>query len=729
MWGPDGHLYVSSNGSGEVLKYDEVTGAFLGVFTPDASSPSGLAFAPDRTANQPSYLPVVHTTSGDVLGLPAAYGVRTYKGIRYAEPPTGALRWRRPVRRSESPTPIKAIGHGPQCPQPGGGSEDCLKISLWAPPTDPNAPPRPVLFYIHGGSHVGGGIGGVADGTALAHSQNIIVAEAQYRLGALGFFGLPALAAEDPNGSTGNYGLLDHLEALRWLRDNVAAFGGDPNQITIAGQSAGGHSVCALLASPLSDGLFRAAIIDSGQCIYARALDLPAASPVRSDPFVGPTVYDHSTAIAASAGCSASDLACLRGKSAVEMVQALAAQPKALSGEQRATMAIDGYVLPETPTSLLRQGAADHRPLMIGSVADEATVFFPNLGHHHQPRELRGRRPAGGGEHARRRAASALSGRQRSRGDVPPALRGHDLRLSDALRRRRGRGKRQPGVGLPPELRADLLPRVAERRVAHVPRAGSVLRVRELPQLAAAGIAVDADDIALSESMQNAWGSFVRTGVPTTTAPWPVYAPTTPGDLASVSVMLFDSPNHTVPGNLFRSGRCASLLPVANFLDADRDVATYEEDNCPVTTNTNQADAEADTVGDACDNCMNVANPRVAADFLTQNPWATLTGGQRDDDHDGYGNKCDAKFPGVAGNSVSGADLTQFRASNGQPRDGDTCGTNGSRPCAIFDLDETANSISGNDLSRFRSLNGIPPGPKCPSCPLACTPGTAGTCN
>ena len=128
---------------------------------------------------------------------------------------------------------------------------------------------------------------------------------------------------------------------------------------------------------------------------------------------------------------------------------------------------------------------------------------------------------------------------------------------------------------------------------------------------------------------------------------------------------------------------------------------------------------------------MNVPNARVTPNetsFLAANPWATLTGGQRDDDHDGYGNKCDAKFPGVAGTSVSGNDLTQFRASNGQSRLVDLCGTTHTRPCAIFDLDESSNSIGGNDLSLFRALNGFPPGPKCPLCPLECEPGSAGTC-
>jgi hypothetical protein len=165
--------------------------------------------------------------------------------------------------------------------------------------------------------------------------------------------------------------------------------------------------------------------------------------------------------------------------------------------------------------------------------------------------------------------------------------------------------------------------------------------------------------------------------------------------------------------------------------DRDSDGQPNTADNCPNDANPDQADSDADGVGDVCDNCLNQANPRVtpdAAGYLATNPWATLTGEQRDDDHDGYGNKCDAKFPGVAGTLVGAGDLTQFRASNGKSRTGDTCGTTHARPCAIFDLDESSTLVGAPDLAQFRLLNGKAPGPKCANCPLDCAAGTAGTC-
>jgi len=166
--------------------------------------------------------------------------------------------------------------------------------------------------------------------------------------------------------------------------------------------------------------------------------------------------------------------------------------------------------------------------------------------------------------------------------------------------------------------------------------------------------------------------------------------------------------------------------------DTDGDGLIDSLDNCPVTANRDQFDTDMDGVGNACDNCVNLYNPRVTPDvttYLTNNPWATLTGGQRDDDHDGFGNRCDGKFPGTAGTITGSPDLGQMQHSLGHPRAVDTCGTSGTMPCAIFDLDEINAVINSGDLGVWRSLNGKLPGPKCPTCPLTCTAGTAGTCN
>ncbi len=171
-----------------------------------------------------------------------------------------------------------------------------------------------------------------------------------------------------------------------------------------------------------------------------------------------------------------------------------------------------------------------------------------------------------------------------------------------------------------------------------------------------------------------------------------------------------------------------NCLEVDVGFDSDGDGVPDLGDNCPTVANASQLDADADFVGDACDNCVNRANPRPVGCFTsaTCDQWATLTGGQRDDDHDGYGNRCDAKF--VGSRLVGALDLAQMRASSNQARSGDTCGTSQARPCAIFDLDESDALIGTGDLTVFRALNNKLPGPKCASCPLPCTAGTAGTC-
>ncbi|MEX2208583.1 MAG: thrombospondin type 3 repeat-containing protein [Myxococcota bacterium] len=188
------------------------------------------------------------------------------------------------------------------------------------------------------------------------------------------------------------------------------------------------------------------------------------------------------------------------------------------------------------------------------------------------------------------------------------------------------------------------------------------------------------------------------------------------------------------------------LATVGSEPDGDLDGVPDSADNCPTVPNSGQEDggvgpafeSPADGVGDACDNCVNAINARLDATYVTSNPWATLTGDQRDDDHDGYGNVCDGDFNQSF--STTAADSAQFKASIGALKAADTCGTAGDRPCAIFDINATnatessAGGISAADTARYKQLIGAPPGPRCADCTgsgsvlLPCTAGTAGSC-
>lgn len=179
------------------------------------------------------------------------------------------------------------------------------------------------------------------------------------------------------------------------------------------------------------------------------------------------------------------------------------------------------------------------------------------------------------------------------------------------------------------------------------------------------------------------------------------------------------------------SARCDIGAIEVSYGDSDYDLVGDADDNCPTVANDSQPDVDSDEVGDACDNCVEVPNPKVGSAFLWS--WVTLTGGQRDDDHDGFGNICDADFPGTTGGNVGPADTAQFKASIGKPASGDVCGTSGTLPCAIFDLNLTQHTdfvgnISPADTARFKALLSSPPGPKCPTCPLYCTAGISGSC-
>ena len=293
-------------------------------------------------------------------------GALSFKGIPYAH----AERWRRPQLVSSWPGVLKAQRYGPICPQRGDitvrlgrllgqyvpdYSEDCLNLNVWTPQTSPPAGGWPVMVFIHGGSFTGGsGSEPIYDGAALAR-RGVVVVTINYRLGALGFLGLPGLAAEDPNGSTGNYGLLDQLAALEWVRRQIAGFGGDPQSVTVFGESAGAMSVCDLLTSPLAAGAFDRAIMESGGCNYVLTKEEAEA---------------RANELAREAGCAVDDLECWRALP-VEKLISLGSNAKADFEEGPFKPMVDGYVLPRLPEESLREGRVNAVPLLVGANANE----------------------------------------------------------------------------------------------------------------------------------------------------------------------------------------------------------------------------------------------------------------------------------------------------------------------------------------------------------------------
>ena len=308
--------------------------------------------------------PVV-TKEGLVKGKPDQASC-SWKAVPYAAPPVGKLRWRAPQPALTHSAALEAYQLGVSCPAKesltsGGESvgfgEDCLTLNIWRPN---KSGVFPVMFWIHGGGFTqGSGAYALYNGARLAAERDLVVVTINYRLGALGFLALPELAAEDENKSTGNYGLMDQIQALQWVRDNIAGFGGDPGNVTIFGQSAGGISVCALMASPPAAGLFHRAINMSGPCDMVAGME---------------DGYKQGQAIAAAAKCEgAGALDCLRRKPVDALV--VSGGNDLLNGGISFSPHLDGYIVPGQPLDLIREGKFNRTPLMIGSTKDEIKLF------------------------------------------------------------------------------------------------------------------------------------------------------------------------------------------------------------------------------------------------------------------------------------------------------------------------------------------------------------------
>ncbi len=309
---------------------------------------------------------VVRTDTGAVRGMLTA-DAREFLGIPYAAPPTGALRWRPPrpaarwrgVRDATRPTSVCAQTGSISTGVPATSTaEDCLYLNVYTPRAA-DVRRLPVMVWIHGGGFTGGA-GSIYDGAVLAARGDVIVVTINYRLGPFGFLAIPSLDRESPAGSSGDYGLMDQQAALRWVRRNAVAFGGDRRDVTIFGESAGGASVCENMTSPTASGLFTRAIAESG-CL------LP--TPARQ------AAEQHGTAFAASLGCAdaATAAGCLRGKPAGDV---LTAASGAFAGW---APVVGGRTLPSQPATAFATGRYDHVPLLQGTNHDEGR-FFVALG-------------------------------------------------------------------------------------------------------------------------------------------------------------------------------------------------------------------------------------------------------------------------------------------------------------------------------------------------------------
>ena len=307
--------------------------------------------------------PLVESPAGTLRGE-ALEAVNAFRGIPYAQAPTGALRWRPPVAARPWSGVRDATRFGPACHQPPSRpesiyapaqvpamSEDCLSLNVWTPAEAGKAvEPAPVFVWIHGGAlSAGMASDPMYDGARLA-AQGVVAVTINYRLGVLGYLAHPQLSEESDEGVSGNYGLLDQIQALRWVQENIAAFGGDPGNVTIAGESAGALSVMYLMAAPPAHGLFHKAIAQSAYMI--------------STPALRETV--HGTPSAEASGLALSRTVGVRGLPRLRAMDAQALTVQAAVSGFMPLANVDGKVLPAQPVAVFDRGEQAKVPILAG---------------------------------------------------------------------------------------------------------------------------------------------------------------------------------------------------------------------------------------------------------------------------------------------------------------------------------------------------------------------------
>jgi para-nitrobenzyl esterase len=350
------------------------------------------------------------TTQGSVVGFAGPAQSHAWLGIPYAAAPVGEARWRAPQRAEPWTDTLDALAYGSPCVQlaspmggvatapPGTlvGSEDCLALNVWAPRFDASEVPSgderlPVMLWIHGGANTIGTADAFYEGALLAGRHDVVVVSVNYRLGPLGWFAHPAVLGPEPQDASANFGTLDLIEALRWVRENIEFFGGDPGNVTVFGESAGGQNTISLIASPAAAGLFHRAIVQSGSLAsvsLAEAVnyvdeDSPGDAFSANELVLRLLIQDGTASGRESAkffaeGLEAAEIASyLRRQSPEELYAGYRLEGSAARIDPPRVIR-DGVVLPETPVIDLfaEPGAYSDVPIILGSNRDEAKLFL-----------------------------------------------------------------------------------------------------------------------------------------------------------------------------------------------------------------------------------------------------------------------------------------------------------------------------------------------------------------
>ena len=303
--------------------------------------------------------PAVTVTGGKIQGSTLKDGGAVFKGIPFAAPPVGDLRWREPQPVKPWTGTREATNFGARCMQGGTDvSEDCLYINVWTPEWPPKSR-KPVMLWIHGGGNFAGASSeAIFDGQPLA-KHGVVLVSANYRMGVFGFYAHPELTAESKHHASGNYGLMDQVAAMQWVRDNIARFGGDPRNVTVFGESAGSLDINVLMTSPLAKGLYTRLIGESG----------PVVAP--------PSLAEgEKKGLSVAASLKADSLKAMRAVPAADLQKATG-QGLSFLGPILGVV-VDGWVLPKHPFEVFEAGQEHRVELLLGSNARELTrPFFP----------------------------------------------------------------------------------------------------------------------------------------------------------------------------------------------------------------------------------------------------------------------------------------------------------------------------------------------------------------